>query len=327
MDPIALLAGLCVLGAIVLGLIGLQQATASPRSIMDRRLGRVIGESTGMEAATLNVEGLRHRRSSNIPLIGAFVEGKSWTAETALALERGDIKLTVSEYVALRLFMAFFGAVIPFLLIHGPFAILLMLAGAVIGFVLPAMWLSRAQRKRISKLDSQLPDTLTMLSNSLKAGFGLMQSMDLISKEMAHPIATEIKRTLQDINIGASTEVALQGLAARSGSADLDIVVTAMLIQQSTGGNLAEILDNVAYTMRERIRIRGEIKTLTTQGVMTGFIIGGMPVFIAGVITLLNPSYMDPLLTTTPGYIMLGGAALLEAFGIMVIKKILAIEV
>ncbi len=327
MDPIALLAGLCVLGAIVLGLIGLQQATASPRASMERRLGRVIGESTGMEAATLNVEGLRHRRTSNIPIIGAFVEGKSWTEATALALERGDIKLTVSEFVALRLFLAFFGALIPFLIVQGPFAILLMLVGAVVGFVIPAMWLGMAQKKRIGKLDSQLPDMLTMLANSLKAGFGLMQSLDLVSKEMSHPISTEIRRTLQDINIGAATEDALQAFGVRSGSADLDIVVTAMLIQQSTGGNLAEILDSVAHTMRERIRIRGEIKTLTTQGVMTGFIIGGMPVFIAGIVSVLNPNYMDPLLTTTPGYIMLGGAVLLEAFGIMVIKKILAIEV
>jgi tight adherence protein B len=217
--------------------------------------------------------------------------------------------------------------VVPFLLIHGMFGILLMLGGGLVGFVLPALWLSRAQKKRINKLDAQLPDTLTMLSNSLKAGFGLMQSMDLVSKEMEHPIATEIRRMLQDINVGASTESALQGFATRSGSSDLDIVVTAMLIQQTTGGNLAEILDNVSHTMRERIRIRGEIKTLTTQGVMTGFIIGGMPVFIGGIVTVLNPKYIDPLLTTTPGYIMLGGAVLLEAFGIMVIKKILAIEV
>ena len=327
MDPLALLAGLCVLGAIVLGLIGLQQATASPRSSMERRLGRVIGESTGMEPAILNVEGLRRRRNSNIPLIGAFVEGKSWTGETALALERGDIKLTVSEYVALRLFMAFFGAIVPFLLFHGIAGIIGGLVGAVLGFLLPAFWISRAQKKRISKIDAQLPDMLTMLANSLKAGFGLMQSLDLVSKEMGHPIATEIKRTLQDINVGASTEDALANLATRSGSTDLDIVITAMLIQQSTGGNLAEILDNVAHTMRERIRIRGEIKTLTTQGVMTGFIIGGMPIFIAAIVSALNPTYMNPLLTTTPGYIMLGGAVMLELFGVMVIKKILAIEV
>ncbi len=116
-----------------------------------------------------------------------------------------------------------------------------------------------------------------MLANSLKAGFGLMQSLELASRELAHPLATDIRRMLQDINVGMQTDEALTQFSYRSGSADLDIVVTAMLIQQSTGGNLAEILETVGHTMRERNRIRGEIKTLTTQQTMTGFIIAGLP--------------------------------------------------
>ena len=106
-----------------------------------------------------------------------------------------------------------------------------------------------------------------------------MQSLDLASRELEHPIATELRRTLHDINVGCEHRGgARRALAKRSGSDDLDIVITAMLIQQSTGGNLAEILDNVAHTMRERIRIRGEIKTLTSQQMLTGFIIGGLPI-------------------------------------------------
>jgi tight adherence protein B len=168
---------------------------------------------------------------------------------------------------------------------------------------------------------------LTMLANALKSGFGLMQSMDLVAKELEHPIATDLRRMLQDINVGSSTEVALQGMADRSGSADLDIVVTAMLIQQSTGGNLAEILDTVSHTMRERIRIRGEIKTLTTQQIMTGFIIGLLPVFIALGITVLNPEYINLLFTRTAGQIMIAGGVMMELIGLFIIKKILDIEV
>jgi tight adherence protein B len=123
------------------------------------------------------------------------------------------------------------------------------------------------------------------------------------------------------------TDEALAQFAQRSGSADLDIVVTAMLIQQSTGGNLAEILETVGHTMRERNRIRGEIKTLTTQQTMTGFIIGGLPIVIAIGIFVVNPGYIEPLYTTLPGYAMLAGAAVMETFGVIVIKKILAIEV
>jgi tight adherence protein B len=166
-----------------------------------------------------------------------------------------------------------------------------------------------------------------MLSNSLKAGFGLMQSLDLASRELAHPMSTELRRVIQDVSVGMLRDEALQNMASRCGSADLDIVVTAMLIQQSTGGNLAEILDNVGYTMRERIRIRGEIKTLTTQQMMTGFIIGGLPIALLGIFSVVSPGYTSPLFTETIGNLLLVGAAVMEFIGVVIIKRILAIEV
>ena len=166
-----------------------------------------------------------------------------------------------------------------------------------------------------------------MFANSLKAGFGIMQSMDLASRELQPPIATEIRRTMQDVNVGSSLEVALQNLSKRNQSADLDIVVTAMLIQQSTGGNLAEILESVGHTMRERTRIRGEIKTLTSQQMLSGIIIGALPVGIAFFISILNPSYIMPLFTELGGQLMLVVAGMMELFGVFLIKRILAIEV
>ena len=171
----------------------------------------------------------------------------------------------------MRIFFGLFGLGLPILLMGTkPVGVLAALVAGLIGYMLPKFYMARGRSKRVNKLSEQLPDTLTMLANSLKSGFGLMQSMDLVSRELEHPIATDIRRMLQDINVGAATDEALQAFARRSGSSDLDIVVTAMLIQQSTGGNLAEILETVGHTMRERIRIRGEIKTLTTQQVMTG---------------------------------------------------------
>jgi tight adherence protein B len=127
--------------------------------------------------------------------------------------------------------------------------------------------------------------------------------------------------------VGSSTEAALQSLAKRTGSKDFDIVITAMLIQQSTGGNLAEILENVAHTMRERVRIRGEIATLTSQQMLTGYIIGGLPIAMGVAFTFINPSYITPLFTTNAGHVLLMGAVVLEFFGVMLIRKILAIEV
>jgi tight adherence protein B len=330
MDPIALLAAACVLGAIVLAMMGIYSATASPRSGMERRLGRMLGETLGddfIAGSPVAAEGLRQKRSGSIPIIGSIIQGKSWTETLAEDLDRADIKLNVSEFVAARIFLAFVLVVIPFIFLSGILGFIAAVGLGFLGYMLPKLWLGRAKNKRISKLDAQLPDALTMMSNSLKAGFGLMQSLELVSRELDHPIATDMRRTMQEIQVGSTTEEALLNFSMRSGSADLDIVVTAMLIQQSTGGNLAEILENVGHTMRERIRIRGEIKTLTTQGVMTGFIIGGLPVFIGGAVTFMNPGYIEPLFTTLMGNAMIAMAVVLETIGILVIKKIMAIEV
>ena len=319
---------LVVMAAIVSALLAIYQSSASPRSALERRLGGVISESTGAELTVASFESMRARRIGTTPIISSLLSGKSWTEDLALQLERGDIKLTVSEFITVRVLFALMACIISLVLLGvNVFGFVGLVLGGVAGYALPGMYLNRAKDGRLRKLNEQLPDALVMLANSLKAGFGLMQSMDLASRELSHPIATDFRRMLQEINVGASTEEALQNLATRSGSADLDIVVTAMLIQQSTGGNLAEILDNVAHTMRERIRIRGEIKTLTTQGIMTGFIIGGLPVFLGIALYAMNPEYTGLLFTHVIGNAMLAGAVMLELFGIFLIKRILAIEV
>ena len=287
-----------------------------------------MGESLGNEwESTGSVEGLRQHREGRIPFIGSLIKGREWVQGAAENLERGDLRLTVSEWVAIRFFIAGLLGVLAFVILGAPLGLVVGAILAVVGYLVPRLYLARAISKRISKLEGQLPDALNMLANSLKAGFGLMQSLDLASRELSHPLSTDIRRLMQDINVGMQTDEALIQFGKRSGSADLDIVVTAMLIQQSTGGNLAEILETVGHTMRERNRIRGEIKTLTTQQTLTGFIIGGLPIAIALGITLVNPDYIEPLYTTTPGYAMLAGAFCMETFGVIVIKKILAIEV
>jgi tight adherence protein B len=328
MDLIALLAALTVLGAIVTGLMALYQATANPRGDLERRLGTLMGEDAGFEIAAASFEGLRSRRMGSIPIISSLLANRASTDDLAVELERADMKLTVSEFVAARIFFGLFGLGIPILLFGTtPKGVGAAIVAGLVGYMLPKLYMSRGKSKRLTKLNDQLPDMLTMLANALKSGFGLMQGMDLVAKELEHPIATDMRRMLQDINVGSSTEDALQGLAQRSGSSDLDIVVTAMLIQQSTGGNLAEILDTVGHTMRERIRIRGEIKTLTTQQVMTGFIIGMLPVFIALAIFVLNPEYINLLFTRTAGNFMLAGGVMMEFIGMFLIKRILNIEV
>jgi len=179
----------------------------------------------------------------------------------------------------------------------------------------------------VQKLNAQLPEALTIISNSLKAGFGLLQALNSASEHLAHPISTELSRTIHEMNIGSSAEEALVALSERSGSYDLDIVVTAILVQRTVGGNLGEILDTVADTMRERIRIRGEIQTLTAQQKLTGMVIGALPIGVGILFQLMSPGYISPLFTTVTGKLMLGTAVVLEVVGVMIIQRVLNIEV
>jgi tight adherence protein B len=328
MDGVALAAALAVMGAIIMGLMALYSATATPRTSLERRLGGLLAESQGFEVTLAEATGLRGTRAGRVPFISNLLEGKAWTTEMAVRLEGADMRLTVSEFVGVRVFTALLGALIAIMIVGGgPVGVLIGAVFGFIGYSLPNMYVNYQRGKRIRKLNNQLPDSLSLIANSLKAGFGLMQSLDMASKELEHPIATELRRTLHDINVGAETETALQAMSTRSGSDDLDIVVTAMLVQQTTGGNLSEILENVSHTMRERIRIRGEIKTLTTQQMATGFVIAGLPIVLAVFINIINPDYIRPLYTETAGHVMIGGACVLEFFGVMVIRKILNIEV
>lgn len=328
MDILALGAALSVMGALVVGALAFYQGNALPRAGLNRRLGAILSDGSALQSAMDQMEALRTKRTGKVPIISSLLEGKDWSAATAKRLESADMRFTVSEFVALRVFAGLLLSVIALVVIgSGLIGFLAVIVTFIVGFLLPNFWVSMAIGRRVSRLNSQLPEALTLISNSIKAGFGLMQSFEMASREMEHPIATEFRRMLYDINVGSLTEDALQAMADRCGSDDLDIVVTAMLIQQSTGGNLAEILDNVAHTMRERTRIRGEIKTLTSQQMLTGFVIGGLPIVMVFLFTLVNPAYMDPLFTTALGNLMLAGACVLEFFGIMLIKRILAIEV
>jgi len=201
------------------------------------------------------------------------------------------------------------------------------IALGVVGSLAPAYFVRFRSRKRLNKLESQLEEALTLTANSLKAGFGLLQSLELATQQLAHPISTELRRTLHDINVGSSTEDALLALSERASSYDLDIVITAILIQRSVGGNLAEILETVAHTMRERARIRGHIKAVTSQQRLTGYILGAMPIAVMGLLFLVSSEYMTPLFTTLGGKVILVGGGMMEFVGILLIRRILAIEV
>ncbi len=197
---------------------------------------------------------------------------------------------------------------------------------ALAGTFGPTLWIKQAKAGRLKKFNSQLGEALVVMSNSLRAGFSFLQALDSLRKEMPPPISTEFGRALQEMRLGTTTEEALLNMTRRVKSDDLELIVTAVSIQRQVGGNLAEVLDNIAFTVRERLRIKGELKTLTAQGRISGLIVGFLPLVMMFFIFLTNREYIMLLFTTTMGLLMLGAAVVSQLIGIVFIKKIVNIE-
>ncbi len=265
---------------------------------------------------------LRRRGSVNfagITLISGNIAA-NWTRD----LERAGLTLNAKEYFTLRVVVSVLVALIGVMLL--PLPILGMML-APLGWLLVGLWLKRRIASRLHKMEGQLVEMLQMLSSGLRAGFGLLQAMEAAAEQIPAPLSVEIRRTLRDTAMGASVEQALAALNDRVGSPDFDIVITAILIQRSVGGNLAEILDNVAHTMRERERIKGEIRTLTSQQRLTGYVIGGIPIGLLIIFYAISPDFTGLLFKDPLGRLMLMGAFVSEVIGYLIIQRIVNIEV
>ena len=249
---------------------------------------------------------------------------KEFTKKVEIELMRADIPLRGEEFVMINFLIMIALGMLLILLTRN--AILGWL-GVVVGFVLPRVIVKRTKLKRVQKFNSQIGDSLVVMSNSLRAGFSFLQAMELVSREMPVPISVEFARTLREMNLGTPTEEALVGLTNRIESEDLDLVLTAVLIQRQVGGNLAEVLDGISHTIRERIRIKGEIRTLTAQGRISGMIVGALPLVIGLVLSVINPKYIGALFINPIGWAMLTAGVISMVIGIALIKKIVDIKV
>ncbi|MHB8126905.1 MAG: type II secretion system F family protein [Desulfitobacteriaceae bacterium] len=247
-----------------------------------------------------------------------------WSKKLEKELQRASIPLNGGEFLALQTLITLFFFLIGLSLTH---KLLVGLILGIPGFILPKIWLKNTQKNKNSQFNNQLIDALLIIANSLKAGFSFLQAIDLVSKEMSDPIAKELQYTLREMNYGTPTEEALLNLSDRVGNDDLDLVITAILIQRQVGGNLAEVLQSIHSTIQDRLRIKNEIKTLTAQGRMSGYIIAALPFGIAAVLTLINPSYMKLMVTQPLGWAMIGGGIISETIGFTIIRKIIAIKV
>lgn len=309
------------IGLGVLLVFGGAYAFMTSEGSIDERLARYAGGKAPTKDEKKQQR--RQRPDVDMAILTSDVEDKRLAKKVQRDLARANLKLRVSEYYYIRIgLMLTLGVTLGVL--RDPISGVL---GAVIGYFGPRFWVGRRIGGRLSAFNKQLPDTITLLSNSLRAGSSFLQSIELVSRETPPPMGEEMGRVVREVNLGLGMEESLQNVVRRIKSEDLDLMVTAISIQQSVGGNLAEILDTIAFTIRERVRIKGEVNTLTAQGRYSGYLVAFLPIAIAGMINMISPAFMQPLFTQTIGQIMLVVGGIMMTIGFFAIQKITDIKV
>ncbi|HEX3012400.1 MAG TPA: type II secretion system F family protein [Syntrophomonadaceae bacterium] len=259
-----------------------------------------------------------------ISSVARLFAARALAEQVQVQLIRAGIMLKGEEYIAICLMWLIIIPLLVMLLTHN---IWLALGLLLIGAFIPRVYLNNRKEKRMATLNQQLGDTLVTMANSLRAGFGFQQAMDTVRREMPAPISEEFNWTLREMNLGFSQEEALLNMGKRINSDDLNMVITAILIQRQVGGNLAEILDNISNTIRDRAQLKRQIKTLTAQGRLSGIIIGLLPVCLILVMMAINPSYIGLLFKDPRGIGLLIFAGIMMSIGVMLITKIVKIEI
>lgn len=317
-------AGVLALLFIVIGLMGRRSLDgAGGGRNLDDRLNQFAGRAQRNQPA----------EAKPLAKIDAAMSKGRQGSKIARDLARADLKLTVTEFVGLKILAALAGAGLGAFIGRASVAAMVLsalVAGILLSFA-PNIYVVYAARKRMKSFNNQLGDGITLMANSLRSGYSFLQSMDLVSREAPPPMSSEFRRVVQEIGLGLSTEEALANLMRRVPSDDLDLLITAVNIQHEVGGNLAQILETIGHTIRERVRIKGEIQVLTAQGRISAYVITALPIVLAIGITVINPDYMAPMfkfgLPPTAWCCLPVTALAMIIIGFFVIMKIVDIEV
>ena len=267
------------------------------------------------------------RSHSSIPTLQRMLSG-NWAASAERDLQQANVQLRVGEYLLVRLVLAGFAFFLAILVTRmHPLGILLGLALGAGGYLVPPLYLGLLRRRRLAKIEKQLVDFLPMLASSLRSGFAFQQGVELAADQLEAPLADELTILLSDTNLGATIDNALLDMERRVGSTDLDMMVTAVLVQRGSGGNLSEILEGAVHTLRERARIRGDIQTLTASQRLTGLILSIYPVAIGLLLLAIMPSLWSVMFTETAGQIFLGVAVGLQLLGFLIMQRVMKVEI
>ena len=276
-----------------------------------RRLASVSADWVGGSGAVPVAETvIRRHRGPATPAL------REWVSRSGLQWEPIDLLVLTLMSAAIPAGLA--------LAVTGSAPVALFLGG--IGAGMPWLLIRRKAAKRSGLLNTQVVDMVELIAASLRAGFGVVQSLELAAREQPEPMSGELRRVVREIHLGGNTEEAFERFAKRTNDIDLTLVVTAVLVQRRVGGDLSEVLLNLAGTIRDRIRVRGEVRALTAQARMSAWVVGLLPVGLGGALFLLSPEHVGLLVTDPLGRLMAGGALTLELVGFWLVQRVAKID-
>jgi tight adherence protein B len=296
--------------------------TTEQRAQVNQRLADVLAFTAASPDPDIQI--VRADLMSDIPMLNRLLGDVPIATKLRMWIEQADLELTVSKL----LMFSVFAGVMAFLatMMVTPLILAQVLAGLLASCV-PFAYVFWKRKQRLHKFLSDLPDALELMSRALAAGHAFTETLKMISEEMPNPIAMEFRRAYEEHNLGLSSKLALENMATRIPLLDLRICITAVQIQRETGGNLGEILEKVADTIRDRFRIYEDLKTLTSQSRISAWILCAMPMLVTIVTSVLNPDYMSVFWTDSRGHTMVAVALAMQVAGMLIVRKIINIRI
>ncbi len=320
MTPLIALLVFATLALLGFGFSGWAQEREEAKDVLGRRLTTM----TGAPAATQSASLLKDRRLSRIWVFNTLLQRLQLTKNLVRVIAQAGLNKRVGEVILYIPLLASAAFLLVTLLLG---KLMLALVAAVFAGLLPIMVVLRLRGKRLSLFGEQLPDALDLIRAALQAGHGFLSALQVVADEFPDPIAAELKEVAEEIRLGLTVREALQHLVERMEDPNLPILVTGVVITQEVGGNLAEVLDNISHTIRERFKLLREVRVMTAQGRLSGMVLTGLPFLVATCLILFNREYFRPMVEQRAGWWMMGYALCSILFGHIVIQRIVRIKV
>jgi tight adherence protein B len=319
-----LLVGIAIFVTLVLFIEGSIFTIRALRNPERRQLRRRLQRFTSEGDSSQPIDIVRKRVLSGIPWLNAVLLNTPGMPYVGRLLEQADCRYSVGIFLSSSVLLALAGLLVGSLMLNN---VMLQVAGVALCGLVPLLYVSYKKQQRLRKFVSQLPEALDLIARALRAGHTFQVGLKMVGEEFADPLGTEFDKTLAEINFGAGVPEALKNLARRVDCPDLHFFVVAILIQRETGGNLAEIAENIAQLIRKRFELQDRVRALAAEGKLSAIILFALPFFLALAISVMNPNYLGVLFTDPIGLRMVGFAAFIMVIGAIVIKKMIHIKV